>query len=83
MTLMVRDAPAPFGHPVRNTDGVTVGHLIRRVKPIYSSYLHRVVRAGGFAVLDLGGEEIAWAATYMQAVSTADGVLRCAEKLTC
>ena len=76
MTLKVRSAPKFFGDPVRNTDGETVGHLIRRVKPIYSYHQNRVVRAGGFAVIDLDGAEIAWAATYMQAVSSADGVLQ-------
>jgi hypothetical protein len=76
MTLLVRDAPAPFGHPVRNVIGETIGHLIRRTKPVYVSHLHREAPSGGFAVIDLDGKEIAWAATYMDAVADADRALQ-------
>lgn len=76
MTLLVRLAPKWFGNPVRNVDGETIGHLIRRTRPVYVSHLHREAPSGGFAVIDLDGEEISWAATYMDAVADADRALQ-------
>ena len=76
MTLMVRSAPRFFGDPVRNTDGETVGHLIRRSKTVYSPYQQRVVRTGGFAVIDLDGAELSWSTTYMVALHGADCALK-------
>lgn len=72
MTLLIRAAPKWFGDPVRNVDGETVGHCIRRTKMIYSGYLRRETPAGGFAVLDLDGAEVSWSARYMDAVAGAE-----------
>lgn len=74
MTLMVRSAPSWLGDPVRNTDGETVGHVIRRNKTVYSPYQRREVLAGGFAVLDLDGHEVSWSNTYMCAVHGASAL---------